>query len=348
MPPDIELLISAIELLRDRENLEVSAFVERWDSQLSYINFPEEYAPPYVIGLLNGLQDSNYARGRLTIAKAFRDAYDSFTKATPNVAFSRLYDEMFRRVVKTLRIDSTRTSYIEPLVRASIKETTACVSTLNYDLLFETVANRISVSFSRGTDTWNDDWNLTWPEASAQLVKLHGSIDWRRERRVADHFTGLEYDSLQLVDPDAAGNTTPFLIYGRREKLRPDGPFLQLRSHFIHQVKKASKLVVIGYSFADAHVNEIIRRWLNLSEKNEIYVIDPCFPALGGSFNDRSSFTRDLCSFLVTGPSHQGRAYSPRREPAKRLYVLRQSLSEIDPRFFENSSDMSEIAKNAE
>ena len=54
----------------------------------------------------------------------------------------------------------------------------------------------------------------------------------------------------------------PAVIFGQGNKLRSEGPFMAMLMEFERQVGAARNLVVIGYSFRDAHVNAVIRRWL--------------------------------------------------------------------------------------
>jgi hypothetical protein len=67
----------------------------------------------------------------------------------------------------------------------------------------------------------------------------------------------------------------PAVIYGKRGKLRAQGPFLELRQHFTRALEAADSLVVIGYSFHDDHVNEAIAAWLRRSVHRRIIVVDP-------------------------------------------------------------------------
>lgn len=62
---------------------------------------------------------------------------------------------------------------------------------------------------------------------------------------------------------------------GQSDKLNPDGPFLQLRSQFETDLFKSNSLLVIGYSFADRHLNALIRSWVATRERAKITVLDP-------------------------------------------------------------------------
>jgi hypothetical protein len=67
----------------------------------------------------------------------------------------------------------------------------------------------------------------------------------------------------------------PAVIFGHRNKLTSDGPFLDLLRQFQSELQKSESLIVIGYSFRDSHVNTYISEWLNESAKNILTIIDP-------------------------------------------------------------------------
>ncbi len=72
-----------------------------------------------------------------------------------------------------------------------------------------------------------------------------------------------------------------YIIFGRDEKLQPTGPFLDLLYAFKNALNTASRLVVVGASFRDEHINEPIKWWLNRSRSHEIYIVDKYFPDEG-------------------------------------------------------------------
>jgi hypothetical protein len=78
------------------------------------------------------------------------------------------------------------------------------------------------------------------------------------------------------ADPIAEGRP-PYVVFGRRGKLRADGPFLAMLLEFEAMLARTRRLVIFGYSFRDDHVNTVLGRWLNLDSHNEVILIDPSF-----------------------------------------------------------------------
>jgi len=69
----------------------------------------------------------------------------------------------------------------------------------------------------------------------------------------------------------------PLIIFGQRGKLRADGPFLALLRAFEQALFLADRLLVVGYSFRDAHINTVLHRWLITDSTRGIVVVDPNF-----------------------------------------------------------------------
>jgi SIR2-like domain len=52
------------------------------------------------------------------------------------------------------------------------------------------------------------------------------------------------------------------VIFGGRNKLTAEGPFLDLLMRFKDALMDANRLIVIGYSFRDDHINHLVLSWL--------------------------------------------------------------------------------------
>jgi hypothetical protein len=63
------------------------------------------------------------------------------------------------------------------------------------------------------------------------------------------------------------------VIFGGKNKLTAEGPFLDLLFWFRQTLQLSNELVVIGYSFRDDHVNHTILSWLRASDTNRLIVI---------------------------------------------------------------------------
>jgi hypothetical protein len=169
------------------------------------------------------------------------------------------------------------------------------VATLNYDRTIELVGERYDVPVDTGIEAWSKTGSFSAHqlESGIKLLKLHGSIDWilqpaqRSSKRPMPH-------TIVRLRTLADRPTRPAIVFGQRNKLRPDGPFLDLLREFREELKRSSHLVVIGYSFRDAHINQYIADWLNDDTRNTINAIDPGFA------NSDQQFVRDLRRYCVS------------------------------------------------
>lgn len=188
------------------------------------------------------------------------------------------------------------TAYLQPLVDLGRRDWVA-VATLNYDRTVEIQAGHAGIDCPTGVEAWVDRGEWTWPDAGVRLLKLHGSIDWQVEQRHSGEDV-LEQYRIKVVDPGQTAST-PAVIFGGRNKLRAEGPFLELLAEFDKMLRSAEGLVVVGYSFRDEHVNEILKRWINNDTRRRIVAVDPSFPERRGP---EAPFAQEIWRALAGRP----------------------------------------------
>jgi hypothetical protein len=173
----------------------------------------------------------------------------------------RTIDQLWRALVNIFSLNEAPTQpkfkYLADLTSDLRGQT---VVTLNYDDALEHMQG----------------WAMTfriistpYPEAAVagdllttplRLIKLHGSLDWSRDNASGDVWPLSPAVSFRHT-PEAWDGHTPGIIFGAGNKLRPDGPYLALYQEFLESLARAHQVVIIGYSFRDAHVNEALRKW---------------------------------------------------------------------------------------
>ena len=141
------------------------------------------------------------------------------------------------------------------------------VFTLNYDKCIEVNTNNPGFEFTleRGFEKDTRKWNhkriserVRDDEPDIYLYKLHGSIDWKRNK---------ETNVVKYVDNEAP---YPDLIFGTQNKLSYSDPYLFLFSEFRHYTLNSKLIVCIGYSFADDHINGLIEQALKQDDSKKI------------------------------------------------------------------------------
>ena len=175
-------------------------------------------------------------------------------KATPNlldeytaVLFGRLRDEL-----KTPADEAI--SYLTHLGDFR-QEAEVEMFTLNYDLCFERAFGHIMPA-----KIVNGFTKEGWTPASLDeedgltYLKLHGSLDWIED----EQFGICSLESPPHRQAPTLEGQPPLLIFGTDSKLTGKEPFLTLLYRFSRSLENSTLLVTIGYSFADAYLNEII------------------------------------------------------------------------------------------
>lgn len=162
------------------------------------------------------------------------------------------------------------------------------IFTLNYDLLFEnaaTVANAIvidgfSYTFPRTFSGRYFDYDIVQREGSKlkeednfvqrvfHLHKLHGSINWERNKETGNVIVNNETEEALMVYPREAKYEDSY-----------EQPFFEMMARFQRNLRlnDDTLLVCIGYSFNDRHINAAIEEALNQNPGFRLAIIDPGF-----------------------------------------------------------------------
>lgn len=140
------------------------------------------------------------------------------------------------------------------------------IFSLNYDLIFETVFNNenehlVDVGFSKMR--WSGDFENPHSPAKVKLYKLHGSVNWYFDK----------FD--EEVKEEVPDGERPLLVFGSGPKVQSYDPFLSLLSTFRDKLKAANLFVVVGYSFQDKYINNILIQTLNSGDNKKMLVVDP-------------------------------------------------------------------------
>lgn len=152
------------------------------------------------------------------------------------------------------------------------------VFSLNYDLIFENVFNSseenlVELGFSQ--KRWSGDFNDPNGTAKIKLYKLHGSADW--------HFDEADEDVKQGV----VEGIRPLIVFGSGPKIQSYDPFLSLLGSFRQKLKAANLFVVVGYSFQDKYINNILIQSLSSGLNKKMLIVDPGCPAEKMTFINR-------------------------------------------------------------
>lgn len=155
------------------------------------------------------------------------------------------------------------------------------IFSLNYDLIFEDAFNsetskildngfsEKSVSNSK-VRYWATDFNNELTSTKINLFKLHGSLDWEYNQ---------DTEEISIKDNIDDGRE-PLIIFGSYSKMLSFDPFLYILSKFRALLEEATIVVVIGYSFHDKYINNMLIQQLSQNTAEDIskklLIVDPC------------------------------------------------------------------------
>ena len=215
------------------------------------------------------------------LSRALGDAVD---QRQPRPAGGRLFEATNEIMVQLLADivwieDPERVAYLAPILSVLDDQPGLTVATLNYDNGVERLCESRSVSCETGIETWSEDGAFPDPEGGVNLLKLHGSIDWRLVDGQMGDDRPMPHTRIGRVGEKPKSYFHPALIFGQRNKLTARGPFLDLLRTFRERLAGAGRLTVVGYSFRDEHINEYVTQWLNGDASRRLRVIDPGFEA---------------------------------------------------------------------
>jgi SIR2-like domain len=187
---------------------------------------------------------------------------------------SRFIDFIYSKLEEWLTFeDEEKIAYLARLADFARDETGIDIFSLNYDLCIETAFTDIKRDFVNGFN--EDGWypELLQENSPIRLFKLHGSLDWFEDPDllgVASFKFPRHKDAENFPD-----NLRPLLIFGTAHKLSSREPFLSLAYHFSQSLLRSPVLVVIGYSFGDKYLNDIVEQGFRTNGKLKIVVVSP-------------------------------------------------------------------------
>ncbi len=218
------------------------------------------------------------------------------------------------------------------------------IFSLNYDLVFENTLgsfsdNLIETGFisqlvsDEKLRIWNDSsFTDENSKAKLHLYKLHGSLNW-------------EYDSSYELIKEKKHLTDgkePLIIFGSANKMLSFDPFLFILSEFRKQLSNSSLIIVIGYSFHDKYINNLLIQQLQLSTNRRMIVVDP------KPLSDKESTFASKLETIQTIRSVNDLINFKKANP-KKITILKLSAKAFLAKYFSNKAQsLKELLQEAE
>lgn len=284
---EVEKLFSAVQMLAMRDYREAAPFVSAWHPSLEGLG-PRAILPPWWATNFVRAMHTDVPYRDEVVAKQFTQGVRLLANGDPEAIFQRLIDQMIEALREELQVDAANVDYLAPLL--NIPDHPIQIATLNYDASIELLAERAGLTIDRGIENWRGGYTWRWKKDSdIRLLKLHGSLDWRLG--MAKKRTGFGMpQQVVKIDPIADSrwkkDSQLAVIFGEQGKLRSEGPFVAMLGAFDGFLQNSQRLIIVGYSFRDDHINAAIRRWTALPGKRQLVLIDPRAPMMIHRFMD--------------------------------------------------------------
>lgn len=202
---------------------------------------------------------------------------------------SLLKDNLEKKIANAccLKLDETNKhhgDFLRKLTARKPSEPRLQLFTTNYDTLFEqaamkqgyTIVDGFSFSYPRVFSGINFDHDIVYRERTRlkqeesfipnvfQLFKLHGSIDWEKEK-------GKIYQRENVK--------TPCIIYPASEKYESsyEQPYFEMMSHLQQTLRKeGTLLIIVGFGFQDKHIQNVIKEAVYQNSNFHLFIVNFC------------------------------------------------------------------------
>ena len=227
--------------------------------------------------------------------RIFKSAVDQQPQPGEGRIFRELADAMIAMLVELVFVDdAAKVSHLSPLKSLLSRQEKVTIASLNYDNCVELYCDGDRIPCDTGIDEWSEKGTFSGEKDGVFLLKLHGSIDWRQINDVRTEQRPMPHRTIGRATAEEAKQWAyrPAVIFGSRNKLTAEGPFLDLLRAFQRELQCSDRLTVVGYAFGDDHINVYLSQWLNSNPEHRLRIIN------GPDFGKRpQGYVLDLVSF---------------------------------------------------
>lgn len=176
--------------------------------------------------------------------------------------------------------NSIKWGYMEPLKELlrnfANDDTKLEIFTLNNDTILEDYFSDESAVYTGFvSNKWvgfeKDKYENPYSASRINLYKLHGSINWSR---LTDGSV-IKSDNNEYNRNDENIEIEPLLIFGHGTKIYTIDPFFSMLEYFKKTLREKKFFLIIGYSFFDPHINNLIFNELSINQDKLMIIFNP-------------------------------------------------------------------------
>ena len=300
---NVEDMVEAITQLANRGELQIAPFIALWNEGVTA--FQENDSHQTLMKAFRELAEMTQLSG---VERSMQGLSLDYTlqnvMGSPGQDFQHAKDSVIRELIEMLWLEDTdQVDYFSPLVELG-RDDKFTIATLNYDNTIELACQASGISCETGLEAWNNLEGFPEPEKGIDLLKLHGSVTWRKIGGKYNRSEEVPLPRVQIEKQEKGASRrgyNPAIIFGAGNKLTAEGPFLELLLAFRERLDKCTELIVIGYSFGDDHINDALWRWLNRSKSHKVTVVDYAEDKSVTPFSSIFHYMMDRYTFHLDG-----------------------------------------------
>ena len=198
-----------------------------------------------------------------------------------------IYREAINEIIERIKdYDYFNSSYLDKLkflvdfVSYKKQESNLKIYSLNYDRLIPKIASKYGLDFYEGYGNKGYEYDLNkFNDCSITYYNLHGSIYIAYVTggiKILDNPVTLEH--MGYIHGGNPNKNTIFLPiiagYSKSQRVMSE-PFNFGIAAFMNDCNTCNRLVIVGYSFRDPHLNAILRNFVKLNS-TDIVIVDYC------------------------------------------------------------------------
>lgn len=205
-------------------------------------------------------------------------------KLEDNVFFKKAETEEIKKIMEDEGKYTYHKSFLTSLLQRPLNLRRANIFTLNYDLAFEYACDELAIQYINGFVGFNErnfrpevyNYDFFYPgdttegkvrriERVVKYYKLHGSLNWVHKKESKNNPYGLYEIPIDLVrlklELNKSKELGDIMIYptSSKKEYTLNFPYSELFRKFADRLQQPEAvLFVVGYSFYDEHINDII------------------------------------------------------------------------------------------
>lgn len=204
------------------------------------------------------------------------------------------------------------------------------IYTINYDKVIEqftaednrlTLVDGFTYDENKRRKYWNHEQEFSKRdnnEMYVKLFKIHGSLDWR----ITQGNEIVCVDTEELC-PDSKVFKSNLVIYPAQKSYDKEEPFKTLYGYFRNNITNSDIVIIIGYSFRDPPINEIIANFVKKPHKH-IIVLSP-----SAESNLKTNFLPFIEGQITAGQTKRIHPLNLLFGPIETFHELSNKLGEI-------------------